>query len=653
MCGIAGLLLQPGDPALATKVERMTARLVHRGPDGEGYWSDTSSGIAFGHRRLAIVDLSPHGRQPMESACGRYVITFNGEIYNHNELRASLPDGIQWRGHSDTEVMLAAISAWGIRAALGRFVGMFAFALWDRNERCLHLVRDRLGEKPLYYGRIDGAFAFASELKALNALRGGRGTISTSAVQALMEFGYVPAPLSIFEDVHKLRPATMLTLRVGADGSRAQPELERYWSAENSRTARRREEYARATTDALVGELTSLIEQAVRGQMVADVPLGAFLSGGIDSSTIVALMQRLSSRPIRTFTIGFDEAAYDEAPYARGVAQYLGTDHSELYVSAARAAEVIPRLPQIYDEPFADSSAIPTFLVAEMTRRHVTVALSGDGGDELFGGYPRYVQGERLWRHLRRLPLWLRGMGARALTLMSASAWDQLLGVMVPNRDVIATSGHRIHRLSRVMRSTSMLDLYRGIVSQWQPADALVLASGQFVRSCSPYESDPQELTAQSPLIEMRGFDLAQYLPDDILAKVDRASMSVSLESRAPLLDHRLAEFAWALPPSALVRDGKGKWLLRRVLERLVSPELTERPKSGFAIPVNKWLRNELRPWAEDLLDVRRLRREGHLNHELVQRMWQEHLRGTHDRQAYLWNVLMFQAWLDTWHRAS
>ena len=629
-------------------MEAMCNTLVHRGPDASGVWFDPAAGLAIGHRRLAIIDLSPSGQQPMTSASGRYVIVFNGEVYNFTELRAVLDQDRgavrePWRGTSDTEVVLSSIDRWGLEAALRKFVGMFAFALWDRKEQILSLVRDRLGEKPLYYGSIGHSFVFGSELKALTSFPDSQLEIDRGTLQAFLQFGYVPAPCSIYRGISKLQPGSFVSVSVRQGGSFTIGEPKRYWSLDSSQAA----EWARglaAREDAdLVEELHARLATSVRRQMVADVPLGAFLSGGIDSSAIVSLMQAQSSRPIRTFTIGFHEDSFNEAPYAQQVARHLGTDHTELYVKASEAAAVIPRLQQMYDEPFADSSGIPTFLVSQLARNHVTVSLSGDGGDELFGGYPRYQFTDELWRLINRVPRWSRHMASEALTWVSPKTWDGVLRLVAPTKVRDRVNGHRLHRLARVLDSHSVDALYVRLVSQWHKEDGIVRPHSHEDNGCVHSHHNEDE----SVLNRLRRFDFEHYLPDDLLTKVDRASMSVSLESRAPFLDHELVEFAWALPERVLVREGQGKWILRQMLDRYVPRALVERPKAGFAIPVARWLRTDLREWAEHLLDERTLHTQGYLDPEPVRRMWQEHCSGKYDRQAYLWNVLMFQAWLE------
>lgn len=647
MCGIAGYVsLRP--LAARDVIGAMCNTLAHRGPDASGVWFDPDTGLAIGHRRLAIIDLSPSGEQPMTSASGRYVIAFNGEVYNFEELRDVLEhEGgagrKPWRGTSDTEVVLEAIDTWGLESALQEFVGMFVFALWDRRDRTLHLVRDRIGEKPIYYGSIGESFVFGSELKALAAFPDSRLEIDRGALLAFLQFGYVPTPLSIYRGIYKLYPGSFVAVSVLPGGSFRIGEPKHYWSLD-SQDAKNRSRCLTERDDAiLVDELHARLLKSVRRQMVADVPIGAFLSGGIDSTAIVSLMQAQSSRPIRTFTIGFHEDGYNEAQYAKQIARHLGTDHTELYLKASEAAAVIPRLPQFYDEPFADSSGVPTYLVSQLARQHVTVSLSGDGGDELFGGYPRYQFCSELWRLIDRVPRWGRWVAAEALTSISPRAWDGALGLTIPSRFRSRINGHRLHRLARLLQSDSFDELYVSLVSQWRPHDGVVIGGGdgqiglwrESARSSEPI------------LNRMRRFDIKHYLPDDILTKVDRASMSVSLESRAPFLDHEVVEFAWMLPERVLVREGQGKWILRQVIDRYVPRELTDRPKAGFGIPVAQWLRGELREWAEDLLNERVLRAQGFFAPGPVRRMWQEHLSGAYDRQAYVWDVLMFQAWLE------
>lgn len=572
------------------------------------------------------------------------MLAFNGEVYNFQDLRRELESelgsgGIPWRGHSDTEVMLEAISAWGFESALTKFGGMFALALWDREERTLHLARDRLGEKPLYYGEIGGSFVFGSELKALRVFPGPGLEIDREALAQFFQFQYIPSPRSIYRGIYKLEPGAHLSVRVARGSVFTLSTPRRYWSIGLADAGGNG---SPVDEGALVEELHTLLRDSVKRQMISDVPLGAFLSGGIDSSTIVALMQAQSSRPVRTFTIGFREEAFNEAQHAKAVAQHLGTEHTEFYVTPKEASAVIPRLPEIYDEPFADPSQIPTFLVSRLTREHVTVSLSGDGGDELFGGYPRYVFGEMLWNRMRWLPRWARRGVSSALVGPSARSWDRLLDHAMPSSLRTSVSGHRIHRLAEVLGSRDFDDMYRRLVSLGSYADSMVLGA------MAEPEGEPTDAgNAKTYLNHMRRFDIKQYLPDDLLVKVDRASMSVALESRAPMLDHRLVEFAWKLPGHVLVRKGVGKWILREILDRYLPRKLVERPKAGFRIPIGQWLRSDLREWAEHLLEERTVRDQGVLDPAPVRRMLRDHLSGEHDRNVHLWGLLMFQAWME------
>jgi len=628
MCGIAGFLAsatRPDRTSPDAALRSMCDAIAHRGPDDDGAWSDPEAGIWLGHRRLSILDLSAAGHQPMRSPCGRYLLVFNGEIYNHLELRHALAGvhGEAWRGHADTETLLVAVSHWGIKAALTHVVGMFAFALWDRESRVLTLARDRLGEKPLYYGWQGDHFLFGSELKALKAHPAFGADIDRDALTLLMRHSYIPAPYSIYSGIRKLEPGTMLQV----SASSRDLHIETFWSVRDAVQAGRRDPF-RGSAGEAVDALEKLLAVAVGGQMVADVPLGAFLSGGVDSSTIVALMQAQSSRPVKTFAIGFEEAGYDEAVHANAVARHLGTDHTELYVSAEDARAVVPRLPAIYDEPFADSSQIPTFLVAQLARAGVTVSLSGDGGDELFGGYHRYDSLVRLWRLVGWAPRPARRALASALTAFTPGS----------------RGAGRLASVAAVLAARQPEVAYHRLVSHWKEPASIVRGGRE----------PPTVLTDRSawlPLPELlhRGMYLDQvsYLPGDILAKVDRAAMAVSLETRVPLLDHRVVEFAWRLPAEFLVRDGETKWILRQVLYRHAPKALFERPKQGFGVPIGAWLRGPLRPWAEALLEDGRLRGEGFFDPEPIRRKWTEHSAGTHNWQAYLWDVLMFQAWLE------
>ena len=653
----------------------MAFAIRHRGPDDAGAWVDASTGLALGHARLAILDLSAAGHQPMASANDRYVIAFNGEIYNHLELRTELEQsGVgargpeipgnpaelarhAWRGHSDTETLLAAIERWGLEQTLQKCVGMFALALWDRDQRHLTLARDRFGEKPLYYGWVDEragqgdvpgdqrTFVFGSELKALRAHPSFNNSISRPALAQYLRFTHVPAPLSIYEGVYKLPPGTLL--RIDAEFA-ANPPAQKmdapiaYWTMADV--------VQNGACEPITDEVEAIdalhhrLSEAVRLQSISDVPLGAFLSGGVDSSTIVALMQAQSSRPIQTFTVGFEEAGFDESPYAAAVAEHLGTDHHALLVTARETLDVIPKLPQMYDEPFADSSQIPTHLVCKAARQNVTVALSGDAGDELFGGYNRYSWGSRIWNKVGWIPPEQRQWLGAAVQGVSVSAWDALGRLVGKDR-----LGDRAHKLAnRLLGARNLDDVYWSLVTEWPGGDSMV-------RGLSHAES-LDEMTAQRSVPPAGLVDAAErmmfrdaltYLPDDILCKVDRAAMSVSLETRVPFLDHRIAELAWRLPLDMKIRGGETKWLLRQVLYQYVPRPLIERPKAGFGIPVGQWLRGPLRDWAEALLDANRIQREGFFHPDPIREAWSEHLSGQRDWTPRLWTVLMFQAWFE------
>ncbi len=624
--------------------------IAHRGPDGEGFWIDTDAGIALGHKRLSVVDISANGAQPMVSDDNRFVIVFNGEIYNHRMLRSALVNaaGLQslsWRGHSDTETMLAGICVWGIKDTIERCIGMFAFAVWDRASRTLTLGRDRLGEKPLYYGwqgqGRDLTFLFGSELKALKEHPTFSAEIDRGALCLFMRHNYVPSPYSIYQGIRKLPAASLLT--VSMESRYAEPVA--YWSAAEVALRGAAAPFVGSSVLA-IDQLDALLQSAIKQQMMSDVPVGAFLSGGIDSSTVVALMQAQSSRPVKTFTIGFNEEGYNEAVHAKAVANHLGTDHTELYVSPQQALDVIPRLPTLYCEPFSDSSQIPTFLVSQLARQQVTVSLSGDAGDELFCGYNRYLLANKLWEKLSVLPTGSRRLAARGLTALSPSLWNALLGPvqgLLPGSLRQANLGDKLHKAAGVLASGSVDALYLGLVSHWDDPASVVIGGTE----------PPTFLTGNAPALDglddiqrMMALDALTYLADDILVKVDRAGMGVSLEGRVPFLDHRVVEFAWTLPQSMKLRDGVGKWVLRQVLYRYVPKELIERPKMGFGVPIGDWLRGPLRDWAENLLDEARLQREGYFHPNPIRQKWAEHLSGARNWQYHLWDVLMFQAWL-------
>ena len=640
MCGISGFFdLRSGprasDPA-ATALA-MANTLAHRGPDGADAWGDADAGIGLGHRRLAIIDLTETGAQPMHSADGRYVIVYNGEVYNFLQLRRELePRGYPFRGTSDTEVMLAAIDAWGVEKAVTRFVGMFAFALFDRQARTLHLVRDRLGIKPLYWSARDGRVLFGSELRALMAHPDFQAEIDREAASAFLRYSYVPTPATIFRGVHKLPPGSILTVKAGEE-----PRLTPYW--------RLSEVIAQAprlslTADEAAAGLDDLLREAVRGRMIADVPIGAFLSGGVDSSLIVAQMQACTNRPVRSFTIGFREKAYDESGYAREVAQRLGTEHTEVTLGADDALALIGDIADWFDEPFADSSQLPTYLVSRMTRRHVTVALSGDGGDELFGGYPKYDALEATWRRVGRLPRGLRALAGRGLgripeKLLTATAKLAL----DPGRG--ERIGEKTRRLAAAMQSTTGDEAAAAINAVGAHGRELVLGATGALQLVQM----PEIATALPDLASrMQAEDMANYLPDDILTKVDRCAMAVSLETRVPLIDHRVVEFVWSLP-SAVRRGREPKALLKSVLQRYLPLELVDRPKRGFSVPLGQWLAGPLRGWAEELLAPDKLAAEGLLDTDAVRALWQRHLDRREQNATALWNILMLRAWSERW----
>lgn len=642
MCGFAGFIdasCSAPSTAWRSLLEHMGDALAHRGPDDSGIWLNAEAGIGLSHRRLSVLELSSAGHQPMMSASGRYVIVFNGEIYNHLDLRKEL-DCSAWRGHSDTETLLAGVERWGLERTLQRSVGMFALAMWDQTDRSLTLARDRLGEKPLYYGRQGKTFLFGSQLKALKMHPSFEAKIDRDALASYLRFCYVPSPLSIYQGVFKLPPGTLM--RISA-GDRRLPEPKRFWSLREIADQGMRQPFQGSDAEAVSVLETKLLD-AVRLQQIADVPLGAFLSGGIDSSTIVALMQVQSTRPVRTFTIGFKEAGYNEAEHAKAVAKHLGTDHTELYVNPQDAQNVIPRLAELYDEPFADASQIPTCLVSHMARAHVTVSLSGDAGDELFGGYTRYT----LARQLFRYPLPLRKIFAASVTALSPLAWNQLYNTgahVLPKSMRVDLLGDKIHKLANIIGARSAAELYRGLVSTWSAPETVVIGSKEPLTLL-----DDRSFWGAETAIEhsMMALDALTYLPDDILVKVDRAAMGVSLETRVPFLDHRVVELAWRLPLSMKIRRGQGKWLLRQVLYRHVPKQLIERPKMGFGVPIGSWLRGPLRDWAQDLLAESRIRGEGFFVPGLIGEKWTEHLTGRRNWQYLIWNVLMFQAWRES-----
>lgn len=643
MCGIAGFLetvAKSSEDVLRDRAKAMGDAIYRRGPDSGDVWVDPAAGLGLSHRRLAIVDLSPAGNQPMVSACGRYVIVYNGEVYNHNDLRPELKAaGIAFRGHSDTEVILEGCARWGVRATLEKLIGMFVFALWDRREKRLVIARDRLGIKPLYWAKTANAFLFGSELKALRQYPDCPSEIDRDAVAGFLRHNYIGGSKSIYRGVSKLEPGWMLSVR-----AEEEPTVEQFWSLDTVVAEAGKSPFD-GTEEEAAGTLHNLLSDAIGRRMVADVPLGAFLSGGIDSSTVVALMQAQSNRPVRTFSIGFHEEGYNEAKHAAAVAKHLGTAHTELYVTPQEARDVIPLLPTCYDEPFSDSSQIPTYLVSKMTRDHVTVALSGDGGDELFSGYTRYFTAAKYGKLLFGQPGYLRGLEAGVIKGFSPSFWDCLARVIPENRRP-TLFGDKLHKLAGILQGDRD-SFYRGLISHWNDPNDLVIGGAE------PKGLVWDEAVRQRVpdfIDRMQYLDTLTYLPDDILTKVDRASMAVSLEARVPILDHRVVDFAWRLPQHMKIRDGQGKWLLRQVLYKYVPRDMIERPKMGFGVPIGGWLRGPLKEWADYLLSEEVFKKHGLLNQAPVLKKWQEHQAGNRNWQYLLWDVLMLHAWAEEYH---
>jgi asparagine synthase (glutamine-hydrolysing) len=642
MCGIAGFWQTKRKAEVpAELLVQMGNTLKSRGPDDSGVFYDKLTGLGLVHRRLAILDLSPAGHQPMRSHSGRYLIVFNGEVYNFEEIRSELGVGESWSGHSDTEVILEAVERWGVKGAVLRFVGMFAFALWDRKDLKLYLVRDRLGIKPVFYGWVDGQFVFASELKAIRQYPGFQARIDRDALALYMRHNYVPAPHCIYQGISKLNAGCILML----DSLQEQPKIDQYWSASEVARQGLRSPVDGPTVE-IIEQLEHKIAEAVKLRMIADVPLGAFLSGGIDSSTVVALMQAQSTRPVKTFTIGFHEDAYNEANHAKIIAAHLGTDHTELYVTPQEALNVVPLLPAMYDEPFADSSQIPTYLVSKLARQSVTVSLSGDGGDELFGGYARYFLMKRVWNSMRPFPKPLRQAVSRMLASVSPKTIDNIYRVaspLVPHNKRSFPLGDKAHKFAGLLGADTQERIYMHALTHWDNPAAVVNGASE-PETVRRFVHEARWLPSMEESMMLT--DTVHYLPDDILTKVDRASMAVSLEARVPILDHRVVEFAWKLPISFKIRDGKGKWALRQVLYKYVPAAMIDRPKMGFGVPIDSWLRAELREWAEDLLSVESLERHGLFNIAAIRTKWQEHISGDRNWQHLLWDVLVFQDWM-------
>ena len=649
MCGITGFYSKTSSN-FNNIILKMNSAITHRGPDSNNIWQDKNSGIVFGHQRLSILDLSTAGNQPMVSNSGRYIITYNGEIYNHLEMRKELNKinlNIKWKSNTDTETLLEALELWGIKKTLKKIVGMFAFGLWDKRNRSLILVRDRIGEKPLYFGwqgKGDSkVFLFGSELKALKVHPEFSREINRDAIALQLRHNYIPDPYSIYKDIYKLLPGHYLELTEDNLKKNFLPTPKIYWSLTKSAIYGNNNQLTQSD-ESIQSDLEKRLKLSVKQKMISDVPLGAFLSGGIDSSTIVALMQSQSNHPIKTFTIGFNEDDYNEAQHAKKIAKHLGTDHTELYFSSKTAMEVIPKLSTIYDEPFSDNSQIPSFLLSQLAKKDVKVALSGDGGDELFCGYNRYMSTNNWSKKFNSVPISLRKILAYAIKLISQKNWNKLFKLL-PGLNQHINYGHKIHKGAKALEANKLSDLYYILISHWQNPTEVVTNSKESQTFFSEFKP---ELLNFNNHQKMMMLDLITYLPNSILVKVDRASMASSLEARVPFLDHELIEYSWKIPHSLKFRNGKGKWILRQILNNYVPKNLTERPKMGFGIPLGSWLRGPLRDWAENLLNEKRLTQEGYFNPKLIRNKWHEHLSNKYNWQHDLWNVLMFQAWIDS-----
>tara|TARA_Y200000002_G_scaffold383052_1_gene402821 strand:+ start:3775 stop:5667 length:1893 start_codon:yes stop_codon:yes gene_type:complete len=627
----------------------MNSAVSHRGPDTNGTWIDRDAGIFLGHQRLSIIDLSSAGSQPMHSNSGRYILTYNGEVYNHLEVRKELEkinSKIKWRGNSDTETLLEAIDFWGIEISLQKIDGMFALGLWDKKTRCLILARDRIGEKPVYFGwqgtGNNKVFLFGSELKSLKVHPNFNGEINRNAIFLQLQNNYIPAPYSIYKDIYKLLPGHYLRLNEDDLKNCLLPSSKAYWSLTESAIYGNSNSLIQSK-ESIQKDLENHLRSSVKKQMISDVPIGAFLSGGIDSSLIVSMMQLQSSFPIKTFTIGFSETHFSEAPFAKKVAMHLGTDHTELYVSPKEAMEVIPNLPNIYDEPFSDPSQIPTYLVSKLAKQHVKVALSGDGGDELFCGYKRYVMSKTFWNIFKLMPITLRKILSSRIGSISPQDWTKI-SKFLPGLHKYENFGDKVHKGVNLLEAKSINDLYYKLNSHWQNTNEVVMNNNKQVNFMTEYDQEFKRLDSQQ---QMMALDSITYLPDDILVKVDRAAMASSLETRAPFLDHKLIEYVWKIPQSLKLRNGQGKWILKQILNNYVPSHLTERSKMGFGIPIESWLRGPLRDWAENLLNEKRLRQEGYFDPKIVRDKWTEHLSGKRNWKSALWGVLMFQSWID------
>ena len=646
MCGITGFI----SPYLSKNnfkqnISCMTNKLEHRGPDDEGIWFDADSGVALGHSRLSIVDLSSAGHQPMISGCGRYYIVFNGEIYNHKSLRKKLSDSINWQSHSDTETLINAISQWGLKKTLSKLLGMFAFAIWDRKQHKLTIVRDRLGEKPLYFGFNGKTLLFGSELKAIEAFPGESLNINKDSLEQYLRYGYVPAPYSIYKGIYKLSPGNFIEFSLEDVKAKSIPKSLKYWSLTSIIKKHQTKEFLGSDIEA-TNQLENLLKKSISGQLLGDVPLGAFLSSGVDSSTVVSLMQTQSSNPINTFTIGFKEFGYDESESAKEISSFLGTNHCELFLTPKDALNIIPRLPTIYDEPFSDVSQIPTFLISQFASNNVKVCLSGDGGDELFCGYSRHIAGPRILRILKNIPFKLRNIISNFIQKIPPSKWDDFYyacEIFLPRHLRINLPGIKIYKISDLIKYETLYEIYLSLISSWSSPHEIILDKNDN-KEFEDFEFSNIKL--KDPFHQIMCMDTLNYLPNDILVKIDRAAMASSLETRLPLLDHRVIEFAWKTPLNMKLKDNQSKWLLRQVLKRYLPDNLIEGPKKGFSVPIAQWLRGPLKNWADDLLDEKLIFSQNYFSAKPIKIKWEEHLSGKQDWSKQLWTILMFQSWL-------